>query len=100
MTEALTNLDGEVVAGREPHANAGEPGRRGIAVHQPGEHGGYADDGSDAEGLDPVQRAGDIEMIEEAAANAGHQAVEGDADGHDVGPGKRDQRQRSEERRV
>jgi hypothetical protein len=47
----------------------------------------------DAKALDQGQRAGDVEAIEEAAANAGHQAVERNAHGHDVRPGQRDQRQ-------
>ena len=64
-----------------------------MAIDQPGEHGGHADDGGDAVALDQVQRALDVETIEEAAANAGHQAIESNAYGHDVRPGQRDERE-------
>ena len=43
--------------------------------------------------FDKFQCARDIEAIEETAANTGHQAIERDADSHDVGPRQRNQRQ-------
>ena len=56
FAQALPNFGGQVVAGREPHAHAGEPRWIGIAVDQPGKHGGHADNGGDAESLDQVER--------------------------------------------
>ncbi len=82
-----------MVAGREPRAHAPEPGGFRIAADQPDKHLGHADKGGDSKALDKVQRAGDVETVEEAAANARHQAVERNAHGHDVRPGQRNERQ-------
>ena len=43
-----------------------------LAVHQAGKHRGHANKGRDAEALNKVQRAIDVEVIQEAAANARH----------------------------
>ena len=93
LPQLLPDFGGQMVAGREPRAHAPEPRGFRIAAGQPHKHLGHADEGSDSKALDKVQRARDVETIEEAAANARHQAVERNAYRHNVRPGQRDERQ-------